>query len=401
MNQGIGGRIKELREGREPRLSQRELAERAGVSVDTISKLEQGRRQTALVPTLLRIAAGLDVDLAQLFAPPPRIDGDGLDAEAAGVLAIRHAVITSRPAGEPLSVDDLEREMGSVWAHYWNSRFEVLGRTLPALIQAARVTVDIEPSPTAWAALADLLGAGASMLVHLGQLDLAYLLMKQAENAAVRSGDELRHAAVVGWTSWLLLHQAGGNDEAQHLAISQAAAVEPSSFSKASPTRVAVWGSLLVSGAVAAARENDAGQADDILNLAEVAALRLEALPGQTTSPYERNFGRELVAMQGVDIAVVTGRPGLALERAGRMEPLRAMPLAARARHAADRAYAYTQLGHSSKAEATLLSLEREAPQWMRYQPYPRVIVRELWEQNKRRSGGLRGLAGRLSVSLD
>jgi len=339
----------------------------------------------------------LDVDLAQFFAPPPRIDG-GPDAEAAGVLAIRHAVITSRPTGEPLTASELQREMGTVWAHYWNSRFEVLGRTLPGLIQAARVTVDVQPSPTAWAALADLLGAGASMLVHLGQLDLAYLLMKQAEDAAVRSGDELRHAAVVGWTSWLLLHQAGGNDEARHLAVSQAAAVEPSSFSNASPTQVAVWGSLLVSGAVAAAREDDAEQADDILNLAEVAALRLEALPGKTTSPYERNFGRELVAMQGVDIAVVTGRPALALQRAGRMQPLRAMPLAARARH---RAYAYTQLGHSSKAEATLLSLEREAPQWMRYQPYPRVIVRELWEQNKRRSGGLRGLAGRLSVTLD
>ena len=399
MREGIGGRIYELRTGREPRLTQQGLAEKAGVSVDLIAKLEQGRRQTALVPTLLKLARALDVDLVQLLSVPARID-DGQDGDEAGILAIRRAVITSRPAGPPLSTEDLQREMDLVWSHYWANRFDALGASLPGLIQAARVTVATDPSALAWAALADLLGAGSSMLVHLGQLDLAYLLMKQAEDAATQSGDHLRHAAVVGWTSWLLLHQAGGNDEARHLAIQQADAVEPS-IGKASPTQVAVWGSLLVSGAVAAAREGDADQADDILNLAEVAAVRLEALPGKTRSPYERNFGRELVDMQSVDIAVVTGRPARALQRADRMAPMTAMPLAARARHAADRAYAQVQLGRSDDAEATLLTIERDAPRWMRYQAYPRSIVRELWEQNRRRTRGLRSLADRLNVTLD
>lgn len=399
MRHGIGARIFELRHGREPRLTQQELAHKAGVSVDLISKLEQGRRQTALLPTLTKIARALDVDLAQLLATPPRID-EGDDGDHAGVLAIRHAVITSRPAGQPLSDDDLRREMSVVWSHYWANRFDTMGASLPGLIQAARLTVAGQPSTVAWAALADLLGAGASMLVHLGHLDLAYLLMKQAEDAAAESGDHLRHAAVVGWTSWLLLHQAGSDDEARHLAVSQAEAIEPR-IRTASPNHVAVWGSLLVSGAVAAAREGDPEQADDILNLAELAARRLEALPDKTTSPYERNFGRELVAMQGVDIAVVTGRPALALKLSGQMPPMQALPLAARARHSADRAYAQVQLGRSTEAEATLMAIEREAPRWMHYQPYPRTIVRELWEQNRRRTRGLRGLADRLNVTLD
>jgi predicted transcriptional regulator len=42
MRQGIGGRIFELRVGREPRLTQQALADKAGVSVDIIGKLEQG-----------------------------------------------------------------------------------------------------------------------------------------------------------------------------------------------------------------------------------------------------------------------------------------------------------------------------------------------------------------------
>jgi hypothetical protein len=95
---------------------------------------------------------------------------------------------------------------------------------------------------------------------------------------------------LVGWTSWLLLHQAGSDDEARHLAISQAEAIEPS-IGKASPTHVSVWGNLLVWGAVAAAREDDPEQADDILNLAELAAVRLDALPEHTKPPYESNFG--------------------------------------------------------------------------------------------------------------
>jgi transcriptional regulator with XRE-family HTH domain len=66
----IGVRIRELRIGREPRLTQRELAERAGVSVELISKLEQGSKQTALLATLGKIAGALDVDLSVLVAEP-------------------------------------------------------------------------------------------------------------------------------------------------------------------------------------------------------------------------------------------------------------------------------------------------------------------------------------------
>jgi predicted transcriptional regulator len=47
----IGERVRQLRTGRLPRLTQRELAEKSGVSVDLISKLEQGAKQSALLVT--------------------------------------------------------------------------------------------------------------------------------------------------------------------------------------------------------------------------------------------------------------------------------------------------------------------------------------------------------------
>src|SRR6266498_1513153 len=84
----IGERVKQLRLQRAPRMTQRELAERAGVSIDLISKLEQGQKQTALLITLHKIAGALDVDVAALLARPSRIDVAEEDQDTGGVLAV-------------------------------------------------------------------------------------------------------------------------------------------------------------------------------------------------------------------------------------------------------------------------------------------------------------------------
>src|SRR6266545_5917443 len=102
----IGERIKQLRLQRDSQMTQRELAERAGVSVDLISKLEQGRKQSALLVSLHKIARALDVDVSMLLARPVRIDvtDDGQDQ---GVLAIRRAITAVREDGEPASISEL------------------------------------------------------------------------------------------------------------------------------------------------------------------------------------------------------------------------------------------------------------------------------------------------------
>ncbi|MGA9311977.1 MAG: helix-turn-helix transcriptional regulator [Pseudonocardiaceae bacterium] len=48
-------------------MTQDDLAAAAGVSTDLIRKLEQGRRHTASIGSLHRIAAALDVDLGELL----------------------------------------------------------------------------------------------------------------------------------------------------------------------------------------------------------------------------------------------------------------------------------------------------------------------------------------------
>jgi len=394
----IGERIKQLRLQRDPQMTQRELAERAGVSVDLISKLEQGRKQTALLVSLHKIAGALDVDASMLLARPSRIDVTD-DAQDHGVLAIRRAITAVREDDEPAGVSELEQSARYAWSAYWTNRFDVLGGLLPGFIGAARATGRATTAPEVFAVLSDAYGVAASTLVHLGHVDLAYLAMDRATTAADRSDDPLRRAALSGWMSWLLLHQTGSSDQARRLAVEEADRVEPR-LGKAQPEELSVWGSLLVSGAVAAAREDQPDEADDLLNLAEAAATRLQAADHEVRTDYERPFGVPLVVMQSVDGAVVTDRPGRALQIAKRMPPDAALPLAARARHLADVANAQTSLGKDRAATDTLLAIERTAPHWIKYQAYPRTIVRELLERERRaRTPQLRGLAHRLGVA--
>jgi transcriptional regulator with XRE-family HTH domain len=397
---GIGDRIRYLRTGREPKLTQRELAERAEVSVELISKLEQGVKQTALLTTLNKIARALDVDVSTLVARPVRVDTAPPDGgEPTGFLAIRRAITTTLDTAEPVSSAELTRLVTQAWGSYWANRFDTLSAILPGFIGAARATVRDTGSPRAYGALSDAYHIAASMLVHLHRVDLGYLAMERALNAAEQSGDQLRYSVLRGSLGWLVMHHPDNLAEARHIAVAEADRVEPS-IRAAAPERIAVWGALLCRAATVAAREDNASLADDLANLAEVAATRLAGLGWYRSVHNQAPFGRPLVVMRMTEIAVITGRPGHALEVASRMPADAQMTLAERARHYADRAYAYMALGKLTEAERTLHTISRTAPQWMRYQSYPRSILRELWEQ-QRHTSTLRRLASRLNLALD
>jgi transcriptional regulator with XRE-family HTH domain len=66
----IGHKIRELRRRVDPRMTQKELAHLAGVSVATIAALEGGRYESAEVSTLDAIAKALKVPLSELLDLP-------------------------------------------------------------------------------------------------------------------------------------------------------------------------------------------------------------------------------------------------------------------------------------------------------------------------------------------
>lgn len=375
----IGQRIHELRTERSPRLTQQELAERAGLSIDLIQKLEQGRKATARITSLMAIAEALDVDLGALVGRPTRLENP---APQGGILALRRALTPVSEDADPPTSLDIEGQLAQAWRCYWTGSYDRATALLPSLISAARAAGAVNP-------LADAHRCAASVLVHLGHDDLALLAISRAIDIVEHP---LLRAAIQGTRAWVLLNQARPEEAAQ-VAVAEADHNEPS---RRAPTEdVVIWGGLLVTAATAHARAGDNEQAQDLIRVAHGAAIRL----GEPSNHFNTAFGEAQVIMQSVDVAVVSGDYTAALDLAERMPAgLPGLPLAARARHATDVAASHTALGHTQAAEQLLIDVERMAPKWMRYQVFPRAVVSELLH-GKRPSSKIRTLAERLGVA--
>ena len=395
-DQGIGARIRQLR-GK--LMTQQQLADTAGVSVDLIRKLEQGRRHTASVGSLHRIASALDVDIAVLLAKPNALPSVNPDA---GVVAIRRALtavddLLDEPVydDEPLILREAERIIDYAWGAYWGGKYELLGSLLPRALTQLKATA-LGASATDQVKAQELLSRGywvtGSTLVHLGQQDLAYLAVRQALDAAHRGGDDLLAAVLRNSVSWHLLVQ-GRYDESVRVATRSAKTIEPAG--EVSAPHLSVYGSLLITAATSAARGSHREQALDFLAESGQVAERI----GHDRHDYETPFGPSQVVMQTVDVDVVTDEFGAALSAAKRMPREAGLPLAARARHLADRAYAHARLGQGQQALDALLAAEHMGPDWIKYQTLPRQIVAELIERERRVRTPLRSLAQRLGVS--
>lgn len=395
----IGHRIRQLRGNL---LTQVELAERAGVSVDLIRKLEQERRHTASITSLHRIARALDVDTAELLAKAMPLPSDA--GPESGVAAIRRALTA---VDDLLDVDDArdapdaadaERTLTYAWGCYWTGRYELLAGLLPGAVvglRAADRQAATSDRPAAAERLAELFQITGCTLVHLGYPDPSFVALRAGLDAADRGADPLRAATLRGSLAWLLLTQ-GRFSEARRLAVHAAERAEPPGA--APPPAVSVFGSLLLTGATAAGRDGQRAEAAGLLDAAGEAASRLG---GVDRNDYETAFGPSQVTMQTVDVHVVTEEFGEALTAARRMPRDAGLPLAAQCRHLADLALAHTRLGHDQRALDTLLTMQQAAPDWSRYQTLPRQVVRELLERKRRvRTPGLRELADRFAITV-
>lgn len=103
--------------------------------------------------------------------------------------------------------------------------------------------------------------------------------------------------------------------------------------------------------------------------------------------------------MLAVDVHVVQEEYPAALAAAKALPPSTAdLPLASRARHLADVALAQLRVGQHEQALHTVLSIERLAPDWIKYQTLPRQVTAELVERQRRVSRPLRELAIRIGA---
>lgn len=394
MRSTLGAQLSALRRRRA--MSQRDLAERAGVSVDLVRKLEQGQRHATRIASLTALANALDVTPADLLGKPRGLPAGRVSGE---VGAIRRTVLGVRcPEVEPPPLDDLRREGREAWRLYWAGRYAELARALPDLIAAARAAVAAAGSsdrPAASATLAELLQLTASLLAHLAHEDLAHLALAEAVRAAEASGDELLYAGQQATRSWVLSRQ-GLWSEAEHVAVTAAEQVEPA-LSRASVDQLAVWGELLRYGTTAVARSGRHSEAQEMLGLVHAAAARM--VGDQRSTYVGMAFGPTVAAMKAVDVAIAADRPRQAIKLAERVERPETAPTAMHARYLLNVAWAQMTDWRSQDAVDTLRTVESLAAEMLPHQTIVHTIIAELLpRRRKQRLPGLVGLAERIGI---
>ncbi|MFX0574194.1 helix-turn-helix domain-containing protein [Nocardia nepalensis] len=378
-------------------LTQRQLADQAGVSVDLVRKLEQGGRQTASIASLQKLALALDVDIADLVGKRHGIPSGNPDA---GIVAIRRALtpvddlVGELPDEDAIGLDEGSRTVDYAWGAYWTGRYELLTSILPSGLTQLRATVHAARNGTVAPAnelLARMYWVTGCTLVHLGQTDPAFLAIRQALAAAELGNDPLLLATIRGSVAWQLLVQ-GRYEESRKVALRAAANLEPEGDE--TPAHLSAYGSLVLQGATAAGRSQDVPEALSLVQAAGEVALRI----GVDRRDYETYFGPSQVVMQTVDVNVSSERYPEALAAAKDMPVNCGLPQASRARHLTDTAVAWTRTGQHKRALEALLNAERVGgADWIKYQTLPRHIVSELLDHDRRVP--LRAFARRIGVN--
>jgi transcriptional regulator with XRE-family HTH domain len=403
MSEHLGDRMARLR--RMARLTQEELAERSGVSVDVVRKLEQKRKHSARLPTLHALSRGLGVELTGLLGDPPGVPSTG-EADPPQLVAVRRAIMPplfaapAEPSGvERLSLPLLRREISAGWTLYHGAEFGQLMKTLPGMIEDARLAATVgnaDEKAAGQAALSKALQLGGHLAIRLGKTDLALSALERAMNAAADSSDPLLAPMISNSVAWNYQRQ-NRLDDAERLAIHAADSVEQEYGNTSEGVRV--WGGLLMSAATSAARAGDYDKANDMMSVAERATQRLATLPPAADSKMISVFSRSSVRIERVRLAVQHARPEAALDLARGMRLSADTPPSWRSWLLLDIARAHTDLGNAEEAVRALARLREIAPGWMRHHTLAVAIVTDLWA-GPSRPPGLRHLAEFLGVAV-
>jgi transcriptional regulator with XRE-family HTH domain len=395
----MGDRLKVAR--RAAGLTQEQLAERAGVNVDTIRKLEQNQRQSMRVSTANALASAAGIETTALLVGERPADAP----EDPQLSLIRQALVpahdfapaTDEPGEDtPPDLRALRRSTEDAWTHYHAGEFGSLGQILPRLITEARVAVREHADGSAAEAraiLAKLLQLGAHTMVQNQMQDLGLLGLDRARTAAELSGDPLLPAMVLNSVAWIFL-RTGRLADSEHVAVTAADAIEPT-FRSSPPDHVAVYGGLLLSAATAAARHQRYETARDLIRVARAAAQRIGE---DSTSRWTTVFGPTPVAMQAVSLETAAGEWPSALKLARHVPLSSQVPVSWKARFLLDVAHAQAETYRDADAVETLRNARKLAPAWTQRHGLAKAVVRELLNR-QRRPRGITPLADFLGIA--
>jgi len=356
-------------------LSRPVLAGLVGISVSYLEKLERGDRTTRDLALLGRLARQLRVEVADLLpagAPSPgRSTADArVGAVTDALLDPRQLLAPDTPA--PLTVEEGRRlafQLDAAWRAFQAAAYARTATLLPPLIR--RLGAAGQAGPPALGASAH--HAAAALLAHLGAADLA--LVSAERGLGIARSTELPVAVASLSRSVAHALAAGGRARAA-LSLTRVAAAESRRHLAVPATdavALSVQGTLLLNGAMAAARCGESREALALLDEAEVSAHRL----GGDHNAAWTAFGPGNVALHRIGVAVATDDVDRALRLAERVD-VAGLPAERRARLHLDVARSAARRARHDLAVDRLLAAHRTAPELLAVHPGARDVVASL-----------------------
>lgn len=397
----IGERVAWYRQRRG--MSQTVLAGLIGRTEDWLSKVENDRIPLDRLTVIKALADVLDVSLGDLLAEPSLMDWTP-DSGERTISALRATLLDYRqltpfrhnqPDGPPTEPAVLASRVDELWTAYQASRFGYVTAQLPRLLvdaqTAARAHADGQQQH-ARSLLALTYQLATAQLTKLGETELAWIAADRGLIAASETEDPVVKGSLYRSVTHALL-AAGRYREAVQLTEDAAGYLDPE-LGSAGPDLLSVHGTLLLAGAMAAARASDAPTTRSFLEVAQESAQRL----GTDANHLWTAFGPTNVAIHRVATAAELGDLQVAVDLGPRIDTSH-MPMERRVRHALEVARAYSSWNRTDEAQATLLEAELMAPEQVRYHFLSRQLVLSWVRRHKGKpSHTLVALAQRLKV---
>jgi tetratricopeptide (TPR) repeat protein/DNA-binding XRE family transcriptional regulator len=385
-------------------MSQEVLAGLVGRTADWLQKAENNRIELDRLSVIRSLARALDVSIGDLIGEPMLLDWTA-DSRSRTVPALRAALMDYSQLspllavgdndGEPPTLDHLAQRLDAVFDAYQQSRFGYVTAQASGLLQdtaaAARVT-DGRAAEQAHELLAFSYQAAASVLTKLGEADLAWIAAERGLAAAQATGNPVVIGSLFRSVAHTLL--ATGRYRPAVELVDRGADALGGELGRGDPRMLSVYGSLFLTGAMAASRAEDRSTTNGFLQEAQEAAERL----GQDANHVWTAFGPTNVAIHRVNTAMELGDVQIALDLGPTVDTA-ALPAERRVRHALELARAYSARNRRDEGLAVLLAAEQTAPEQVRHHFISRQLVLTWIRQRPRKPDPeLAGLAARLRL---
>ncbi|MGH3549390.1 MAG: helix-turn-helix domain-containing protein [Pseudonocardiaceae bacterium] len=355
----------------------------AGITADYLYQIERGMKLPT-VTVLAKLAEVLGVSVAELLGQEPATQSRP-SSTAASEAIYRALVSPTLTTSELPSVTELHGRIVQAWQIWQTSpqRYSKLAGRLPQLIvdtesvvQAHQAEVVSSLRRTKCCAV-DLYNLVRTVTKRLGRFDLSLLAADRAVRATEDADDALR-LGVARWNVAQVL-LADGQPEGAEMVAMQAAEVLRPLMAEDEADAAAIYGALLLIGAVAAARQGDAWTARS--RLREVAPLADRT--GECNTLWTA-FGPTNVAMYAVTVEIEAGEAVEGLRLAEHIDHRHSPSIERRVAFLLDQAKGYEQRRDYASALLLLHSAEREAPEDMQHRPAAHAILQTVARHGRR-----------------